>query len=90
MISPSFIDAICNSKIGSASPSSNGIRTGGIGVAQAIQQVKKYTLDELIESDLEQSEEVSWGKPEGKSFPKKPIMHTNVHNSRQLYTAKLM
>lgn len=34
-------------------------------VIQPIQEVKQYTLDELIESEIEPSEEVSWGKPEG-------------------------
>lgn len=41
-----------------------GVEDGKL-VLQPIQEVKQYTLDELIESEIEQSEEVSWGKPEG-------------------------
>lgn len=41
-----------------------GVEDGKL-VIHPIQEVKQYTLDELIESEIEQSEEVSWGKPEG-------------------------
>lgn len=41
-----------------------GIEDGKL-VLKPIQAVKQYTLDELIESEIEPSQEVSWGKPEG-------------------------
>lgn len=34
-------------------------------VVKPIQEVKHYTLDELLDAEFEPSEEVSWGKPEG-------------------------
>jgi len=35
-------------------------------VVKPIQVVKEYTLDELLDFEIEVSEEISWGKPEGK------------------------
>jgi antitoxin MazE len=29
-------------------------------------KVKEYTLDELLDFEIDESEEISWGKPEGK------------------------
>lgn len=34
-------------------------------VIKPMPEVKQYTLDELIDTEFEQSEEVSWGKVEG-------------------------
>lgn len=34
-------------------------------VVKPMQKVKHYTLDELLDSEIELNEEVSWGKPEG-------------------------
>jgi antitoxin MazE len=35
-------------------------------VIKPIREVKEYTLDELLDEAIDQSDEVSWGKPEGK------------------------
>lgn len=34
-------------------------------VVEPVREVKKYTLDELLTIEVEPSEEISWGKPEG-------------------------
>lgn len=35
-------------------------------VIEPVQNDKEYTLDELLDRIIDKSEEVSWGKPEGK------------------------
>ncbi|MBV8886753.1 MAG: AbrB/MazE/SpoVT family DNA-binding domain-containing protein [Chroococcidiopsidaceae cyanobacterium CP_BM_RX_35] len=34
-------------------------------VIEPIREILEYTLDELLARDIDQGEEVSWGKPEG-------------------------
>lgn len=33
-----------------------------------IQEAKEYTLEELLAGDIERTEEVSWGQPEGEEI----------------------
>ncbi|MEG4506447.1 AbrB/MazE/SpoVT family DNA-binding domain-containing protein [Microcoleus sp. F6_B4] len=41
------------------------IENGKLVIEPANKKISKYTLDELLAGEIESSEEVSWGKPEG-------------------------
>jgi len=35
-------------------------------IIEPVKNTTKYSLDELLEQEMEDDEEISWGKPEGK------------------------
>lgn len=41
------------------------IENGKLVIDPVNNRISKYTLDELLVGEIESSEEVSWGKPEG-------------------------
>ncbi len=41
------------------------IENGKMVIEPVNQKIFKYTLDELLAGEIEPSEEISWGKPEG-------------------------
>ena len=41
------------------------IENGKMVIEPVNQKISKYTLDELLAGEIEPSEEISWGKPEG-------------------------
>jgi len=60
---PDYIAAFLNLK---ADDSVTGtIENGKLVIESVNNKISKYTLDELLAGEIECSEEVSWGKPEG-------------------------